>query len=90
MHCLVVRGFVGSRTASGEVFVGEADFTVASPYLPFGTIIYAENLESGAWGFFRVNDRGPYGGSRCLDFSQPYMVDYGVAPIYYTVVWSPY
>ncbi len=82
-------GFYGNLTASGEVFAGEADYTVASPYLPFGTVLYAENLWTGAWGYFRVNDRGPYVGDRCLDFSQPYMVDYGIAPVHYHIVYRP-
>lgn len=82
-------GFLYNTTASGEVFVGQADYTVASPYLPFGTVIYAENLYTGAWGLFRVNDRGPFIGDRCLDFSQPYIVSYGVAPVYFEVVYWP-
>ena len=84
-------GFVGNYTASGAVYTGVAG-TAAHPYLPFGTVLYVESLYSGNWGYVTITDRGPYYGNRCLDVSwgSNYLVDYGVAPIYYEVVYYPY
>ena len=58
-------GYGGQITASGEV-MNPYDFTAASPYLPFGTLLlvcYDECVT------VRVNDRGPYAGGRTLDLS---------------------
>jgi rare lipoprotein A len=58
--------FQGLRTASGEPF-NSNDFTAASKTLPFGTLLRV--CHSGCV-VVRVNDRGPYVGSRILDLSR--------------------
>lgn len=58
--------FQGQRTANGETFDTNG-FTAASKTLPFGTrlrVCYAGCV------IVRVNDRGPYVGSRILDLSR--------------------
>jgi rare lipoprotein A (peptidoglycan hydrolase) len=61
-------GFHGRRTANGEIF-NQNDFTVAHKTLPFGTIVSVLRTD-GAIVHIRVNDRGPYIGSREFDFSR--------------------
>src|SRR5438093_11472317 len=64
--------FHGRRTASGEVYdMGE--MTAAHRTLPFNTWLIVENLDNRRTVEVRVNDRGPFAGSRILDLS------YGVA-----------
>lgn len=58
--------FQGQRTASGETF-DTNDFTAASKTLPFGTRLRV--CHDGCV-IVRVNDRGPYVGSRILDLSR--------------------
>ncbi len=60
-------GFAGNLTASGEVF-NPWDYTAASPYLPFGTLLQVSY--GGNSVVVRVNDRGPYASGRSLDLSQ--------------------
>jgi rare lipoprotein A len=83
-------GFIGNSTASGAVYTGEAG-TAAHPYYPFGTVLYVESLYSGNSGYVTITDRGPYAAGRCLDVSwgSNYLVDYGVAEIYYEIVYWP-
>src|SRR3989441_2471458 len=60
--------FHGRRTASGEVYdMGE--MTAAHRTLPFNTWLIVENLENRRTVEVRVNDRGPFAGSRILDLS---------------------
>jgi rare lipoprotein A len=84
----------GNPTASGELF-DPLDYTAAHWTYPFGTVLYVENLWTGAGVYVRVNDRGPaaYTG-RCLDLSLAAadtigMTYSGYAPIYYEVVFWP-
>lgn len=83
-------GFIGQLTASGEVFTGEAG-TAASPYLPFGTVLYVESMYSGNSGYVTITDRGPYAYNRCLNVSwgSYYLVDYSGAPVYWEIVYLP-
>lgn len=61
-------GFEGKTTASGELF-DPGDYTCAHPTLPFGLLLEVR-LANGAKVKVRVNDRGPFSGSRVLDLSQ--------------------
>ncbi len=56
-------------TASGELFDSGA-MTMAHPTLPFGTRVRVTNLRNGRSVVLRVNDRGPFVGSRIADLSE--------------------
>jgi rare lipoprotein A len=78
------------RTASGETFDPEA-LTAAHRDLPFGTKIRVTNVATGSQVVVRVNDRGPYAESRCLDLSEAAFrtianVGAGVADVRYEVL----
>ncbi len=60
--------FHGRRTANGETF-DRHDFTAAHRTLPFGTVLRVTNLRNGRSILVRVNDRGPYVGTRVIDLS---------------------
>lgn len=62
-------GFVGQRTASGEVYHRD-DLTAASRSLPLGTRVQVTNLSTGRAVVVRINDRGPYVRGRGIDLSQ--------------------
>jgi rare lipoprotein A (peptidoglycan hydrolase) len=62
-------GFVGQRTASGEVY-HRGDLTAASRSLPLGTRVKVTNLNTGRAVIVRINDRGPYVHGRGIDLSQ--------------------
>lgn len=61
--------FHARPTASGELFDAAA-MTMAHPTLPFGTRVKVTNLRNGRSVVVRVNDRGPFVGSRIADLSQ--------------------
>lgn len=61
-------GFDGRLSASGEVFNQNA-LTAAHRTLPFGTRVMVTNLNNGRQVMVRINDRGPYSGSRIIDLS---------------------
>lgn len=58
----------GRRTASGEMY-DETAMTAAHPSLPFDTRLCVTNLYNGRGITVRVNDRGPFVGSRIIDLS---------------------
>jgi rare lipoprotein A len=60
--------FHGRRTASGEVY-DMTEMTAAHRTLPFNTWLIVENLNNRRTVEVRVNDRGPFAGSRILDLS---------------------
>jgi rare lipoprotein A (peptidoglycan hydrolase) len=62
-------GFIGQRTASGEVYHRD-DLTAASRSLPIGTHVQVTNLTTGRSVVLRINDRGPYVRGRGIDLSQ--------------------
>ena len=62
------RNFHGRRTASGEVFNMYA-LTAAHPTLPLPSYIRVRNPANRKEVVVRVNDRGPFHGSRILDLS---------------------
>jgi peptidoglycan lytic transglycosylase len=59
----------GQRTANGEYFDPNA-FTAAHKTLPFNTRVRVTNLANGKSTVVRINDRGPFVASRCLDLSR--------------------
>ena len=62
-------GFIGQRTASGEVY-RRNDLTAASRSLPLGTHVRVTNLGTGRSVVVRINDRGPYVHGRGIDLSE--------------------
>lgn len=62
------RQFHGKKTASGERFDMNA-LTAAHPSLPMNCYIKVTNKSNGKSVVVRVNDRGPFHGSRVLDLS---------------------
>lgn len=60
--------FHGRQTANGETYDQYA-LTVAHPSLPFDTYLKVTNQKNNKSVIVRVNDRGPYIGSRVLDLS---------------------
>ena len=57
-----------SRTASGEL-MNMYDLTAAHRTLPFGTRVKVTNLANNKSVIVRINDRGPFHGSRVIDLS---------------------
>ena len=60
--------FQGHETASGETY-NMTDLTCAHRSLPLGTLVRVTNLVNRKSVVVRVNDRGPYFGSRVVDLS---------------------
>jgi rare lipoprotein A len=74
----------GSKTASGEKFDPNG-LTAAHRSLPFNTMVRVTNPANGKSVTVRINDRGPFVSSRCLDlargaFLQISTVSAGVIP----------
>lgn len=61
--------FHNRRTASGELF-DSGSLTMAHPTLPFGTHVKVTNVRNGRSVVVRVNDRGPFVGTRIADLSR--------------------
>lgn len=77
--------FAGQLTANGERF-DPSEMTAAHRSLPFGTRVQVTNLNNGEQVIVRINDRGPYVGSRILDLSRGAakkigMLESGTAPV---------
>ena len=62
-------GFQEHYTANGEIF-DQNEVTAAHKTLPLPSIAQVTNLENGRSIQVRVNDRGPYVGSRIIDLSR--------------------
>lgn len=62
-------GFNGKRAASGEIFDQNA-MTAAHKTLPFGTKVKVIDQRTGKSVLVKINDRGPYHGSRIIDLSK--------------------
>lgn len=60
--------FEGQKAASGEVYHQE-ELTAAHRTLAFGTKVRVRRLDSGQSVVVRINDRGPFVGSRIIDLS---------------------
>lgn len=71
-------GFYGNRTASGEV-LRRGTLTAAHRTLPFGTRVRVTNLWNGRTAVVRINDRGPFHGSRVIDLAHGAASELGVA-----------
>ena len=62
-------GFHGRTTANGERY-NMNDMTAAHKSLKFGTRVKVTNENNGRSVVVRINDRGPYVGSRIIDLSK--------------------
>ena len=62
-------GFHGRTTANGERY-NMNDMTAAHKSLKFGTKVKVTNDRNGKSVTVRINDRGPYVGSRIIDLSK--------------------
>lgn len=60
--------FAGRTTANGEIF-DPLLLTASHRSLPFGTIAEVKNAKTGQAVRVRINDRGPFVGSRLIDLS---------------------
>jgi rare lipoprotein A len=70
-------GFYGNRTANGEV-LRPGTLTAAHRTLPFGTRVRVTNLWNGRTAVVRINDRGPFHGSRVIDLAHGAAQELGV------------
>ncbi|MBL8646967.1 MAG: septal ring lytic transglycosylase RlpA family protein [Sphingosinicella sp.] len=61
--------FDGRRTASGEIF-DQDEMTAAHRTLPMGSLVKVTCEKTGRSVTVRVNDRGPFTGSRVIDVSK--------------------
>ncbi len=61
--------FHNSRTANGEIF-NKNELTAAHKTLPMPSLARVTNLDNGRSIVVRINDRGPFSGSRVIDMSQ--------------------
>ena len=59
----------GSHTANGEKFDPNG-LTAANRTLPFNTMVRVTNPSNGKSVTVRINDRGPFVSSRCLDLAK--------------------
>ena len=61
-------GLYGNRTANGEIFQ-PGTMTAAHPHISLGSRVRVTNLDNGRSAVVRVNDRGPFVGSRVIDLA---------------------
>ena len=62
-------GFHGNKTSNGEYY-DQKGYTAAHKNLPLPSYLKVTNLENGRAVIVRVNDRGPFHGSRIIDLSE--------------------
>lgn len=62
-------GFHGNKTSNGEVY-NQKGYSAAHKNLPLPSYLKVTNLENGRAIIVRVNDRGPFHGSRIIDLSE--------------------
>lgn len=62
-------GFHGNNTSNGEYY-DQKGYTAAHKNLPLPSYLKVTNLENGRTVIVRVNDRGPFHGSRIIDLSE--------------------
>lgn len=62
-------GFHGNKTSNGEVY-NQKGYTAAHKNLPLPSYLKVTNLENNKTVIVRVNDRGPFHGSRIIDLSE--------------------
>ena len=63
------QDFHGGATANGEQF-NKDELTAAHKTLPLPTLARVTNLDNGKSIVVRINDRGPFSGTRLIDMSQ--------------------
>ncbi len=85
--------FNGRTTASGEHY-NRNKLTAAHPTLPFGTLVKVTNQNNGRSVVVRINDRGPFDGTRIIDVSNAAakrlgMIPSGVVPVRLEIVRPP-
>lgn len=71
------RELAGNRTASGERF-DPSDLTAAHRTLPLGSKVRVTNPRTGDSVIVRINDRGPFHGSRLIDLSEAAAREIGI------------
>ncbi|MDG4475992.1 septal ring lytic transglycosylase RlpA family protein [Thiovibrio frasassiensis] len=69
--------FHGRKTSNGETY-NMYDWTAAHKTLPMNTRLLVENLDNGRTTTVRVNDRGPFVGTRIIDLSYNVARDLGI------------
>ncbi len=69
--------FHGRKTSNGETY-NMYDWTAAHKTLPMNTRLLVENLDTGRSTTVRINDRGPFVGSRIIDLSYNVARDLGI------------
>ena len=84
------KAFHGRTTSNQEKFNMHA-MTAAHRYLPMGTIVKLTNKKNGREVYVRINDRGPFIGTRVIDVSMAAaealgMKSQGLAPLDIRVV----
>ncbi len=62
-------GFHGNKTSNGEVY-NQKGYSAAHKNLPLPSYLKVTNLENGKAVIVRVNDRGPFHGTRIIDLSE--------------------
>ena len=62
-------GFHGNKTSNGEVY-DQKGYSAAHKNLPLPSYLKVTNLDNGKAVVVRVNDRGPFHGSRIIDLSE--------------------
>lgn len=70
-------GFHGKTAASGERFDQNA-MTAAHRSLPFGTVVRVTDQRTGKSVQVKINDRGPFHGSRIIDLSKAAAAKLGI------------
>ncbi len=63
------RDFHGKKTANGEIYDMDG-LTAAHKTLPLGTMVEVYSFDTGRTQVLRVNDRGPFVGTRIIDLSR--------------------
>jgi rare lipoprotein A (peptidoglycan hydrolase) len=81
--------FQGRRTSCGEMYCHDS-LTAAHRSLPFGTLLYVQNIINGKAVIVRVNDRGPFKPGRCLDVSKRAAHELGIIGKGTGTITSPY
>ncbi|MBV5317009.1 MAG: septal ring lytic transglycosylase RlpA family protein [Desulfobulbaceae bacterium] len=69
--------FNGRKTASGQKF-SQSQLTAAHRALPLGTNVRVTNLRNNQSVEVRINDRGPFHGSRVIDLSTAAAAEVGM------------
>jgi rare lipoprotein A len=82
--------FHGKHTSNGEIY-NMYDMTAAHKTLPMNTIVKVTNQNNGLSTVVRINDRGPFVGTRIIDLSKSAaskinMIATGTAPVHLEIL----